>query len=121
MNLVLPAAKDLRQHLDGKCANRKANDAHCSERFTPHRVHIGECVRGGDLPEKVGVIDYGREEVDGLHQRQTIGQPEDSRVIEGFATYEDSRIGSRVQRREGAREVTRTQLGGSTGAASELR
>ena len=78
-------------------------------------------VGGGNLPELVGIVDDGREEVHGLDERETVGQPEDSRVIEGLATDEDSGIGSRVQRREGAGKVTRTQLGGSTGAAGEGR
>jgi len=55
-----------------------------------------------------------------LHEREFIGQPEDPRVIEGLTTDEDSGIGSRFQRSEGAGQVTRTQLGGSTRAAGEL-
>jgi hypothetical protein len=55
-----------------------------------------------------------------LHEGETVGQPKNSRVIEGLSTNEDSGIGSRVQRRERAGQVTRTQLGGSTRAAGEL-
>jgi hypothetical protein len=55
-----------------------------------------------------------------LHEGETVGQPKHPRVIEGLSTNEDSGIGSRVQRRERAGQVTRTQLGGSTRAAGEL-
>jgi len=72
------------------------------------------------LSELVRVIDNGGKEVDRLYQREVVGQPEDPRVIEGLTTNENSGIGSRVQRREGAVQVTRTQLGGSTRAAGEL-
>jgi hypothetical protein len=68
----------------------------------------------------IRIVDDGGKEVDGLNQRETIGQPENARVVEGLATDEDSGIGSRLQRGERAVQVTRTQLGGSTGAAGEL-
>jgi hypothetical protein len=120
MHLVLPASQNFRQHFYRQCPDRKAHDAHCGERFSSHGVDIGECVCRGDLPEEIRIVDDWREEIDGLDQCQRIGQPENPRIIEGLATNEDSGIGSRVQRREGAREVTRTQFGGSTGAAREL-
>ena len=72
------------------------------------------------MSEEIRIVDNGREEVDGLNESQIVGQPENARVIEGLTTNEDPGIGSRVQRREGAGQVTRTQLGGSTGAAGEL-
>ena len=120
MDLVLPTAQDLGQNLDRQRADWKANDAHRREWLPAHGVYVGECVGRGDLTEEIRIVDDGREEVDGLDEREVLGQPEDPRVVEGLTTNENSGIGSRVQRREGAGQVTRTQLGGSTGAASEL-
>ena len=104
----------------GSVADGKADDAERREWFTAHRVDIGQRVGRGDLSEVVRIVDDRREEVDRLHEREIIGQPEHPRVIEGLTTDEDSGIGSRDERRESAGQVTRTQLGGSTRAAGEL-
>ena len=120
VNLVLSSTKNLGEDFDRQRADGKADNAKRCEWLTTHGVHIGQSVRGSDLSELVWIVDDGREEVDGLNERETIGQPENSRVIEGLSTDKDAGIGSRVQRREGAGQVTRTQLGGSTRAAGEL-
>jgi hypothetical protein len=96
VHLVLAAAKNLGEDFDWQRANGKTDDTECGERLTAHGIHIGERVRGSDLTELVGIVDDGREEVDGLNKRETVGQPEDSRVIEGLTTDEDAGIVSRV-------------------------
>jgi hypothetical protein len=96
VHLVLAAAKNLGKDFDRQRPNRKTDDAECGERLTAHGIHVGERVRGSDLPELVGIVDDGCEEVDGLNESQTVGQPEDSRIIEGLATDEDAGIVSRV-------------------------
>lgn len=120
MDLVLSSAEDFTEYLDRQLRGRKSDDAERGQWLTAHGVHVGQRVGGSDLAELVRIVDDRREEVDGLDERETVGQPEDPRVIEGLATDKDSGIGSRVQRREGAGKVTRTQLGGSTRAAGEL-
>jgi len=108
MNLVLSSTKYLGEDLDGERVDGEADNAEGGQRLPTHGVDVGERVRGGDLPELIRIVDDGREKVDGLHQREIIGQPEHPRVIEGLATDEDSGIGSRDQRRERAVQVTRT-------------
>jgi hypothetical protein len=120
VHLVLTAAQDLGEYLDRQRSDGKSDDAERRQRLAAHGVHVGERIRRGNLPELVRVVDDRGKEVDGLDEGQTIGQPKDSRVIEGLSTNENSGIGSRVQRRESAGQVTRTQLGGSTRAAGEL-
>jgi hypothetical protein len=121
MHLILPATKDLSEHLNRQRAHRKANDAQRGQWFASHRVDIGQCIGGRDLAEQVRVVDNRREEVDRLNECEPIRQQENPRVVEGLSTDKDSGIGSRFERREGAGQVTRTQLGGSTGATRELR
>jgi hypothetical protein len=120
MNLVLSAAEDVGENAQWELAARKPNDAERSQRLAAHGIDVRQCVGGSDLSELIGIIDDRREEVDGLHKREIGGQPKNPRVIEGLATDKNSGIRFRAQRREGAGQVTRTQLGGSTSAAREL-
>ena len=70
-------------------------------------------------PNRYGSSTIGREEVDRLHEREIVGQHEDPRVVEGLAPNDQPRIRLHREAAQRAREVTRTQLGGSTGAARE--
>ena len=97
----------------------KADDVQRGERLAAHRVDVGQRVRGGDLPEEVRIVDDRREEVDGLDEREIVGQHKDPRIVEGLAPDDEARIGLEGQTAQRARQVTRTQLGGSTSAARE--
>ena len=97
----------------------KADDVQRGERLAAHGVDVGQRVRRGDLSEEVRVVDDRREEVDRLHEREIVGQHEDPRVVEGLAPDEEARIRVHGHAAQRARQVTRTQLGGSTSAARE--
>ena len=47
----------------------EADQRERSQRTSAHGVDVAQRVGGGDLSEGVGIVDDGREEVDGLHQR----------------------------------------------------
>src|SRR5204862_7629444 len=71
--------------------------------------------------EGVRVVDDGGEEIDRLDECEVVAQHEDPRVVEGLTTHEDSAVGVRGYAAQRLGQVTRTQLGGSTGAAREAR
>ena len=121
VNFVLPTAQDLGEHAQRKRVRWKADDVERSERLTAHGIDVGEGIRRCDLAKGVWIIDDRREEVDGLHEREVVGQHEDPRVIEGLATDDQVGIGPVRERRERSRQVTRTQFGGSTSATRECR
>ena len=54
-----------------------------------------------------------------MNERQVIGHDEDARVVERLAPDEQAWIIAMREGGQGAREVTRTHLGGSTRAAGE--
>ena len=120
VNLVLPTAQDVGEYLQRKRVGGKRRDVHRGERRPSHRVYIRQRVRGSDLPEVVRVIDYRREEVDGLHEHDVVGHAKDPRVVERFVADENARIRLSRERRERVRQVRRTHLGRSAGAAREL-
>src|SRR6059058_781179 len=47
----------------------KADKSERSERASTHGVDVAKRIGGGDLTEDVRIVNYGREEVDSLHQR----------------------------------------------------
>ena len=49
--------------------------------LSAHGVDVAEGVGGGDLPEQVGVVGNGREEIHRLHQGQLIGDFVDRGVV----------------------------------------
>ena len=62
-----------------------------------HRVHIAECVGGGYLTEKLGVINNRCEKIHGLHDGEIIGEPINRRVVAGFEA--DKHIGIELRRK----------------------
>src|SRR5437867_692197 len=51
----------------------KADKSERSERASTHGVDIAKRIGGGDLTKDVRIVNYGREEVYGLHQRARAG------------------------------------------------
>ena len=119
MHLVLAAAQNLGEYLDRQLTRREADDVERRQRFATHRVDVGQRVRRSNLPEEVGIVDDRGEEVDRLDQREIVGQRKDPRIVEGLAPDNEARIRSNGDSFQRARQVTRTQLGGSTRAARE--
>jgi hypothetical protein len=118
-NLVVRAAEYFGEHGHRQLVGREPYDVERSERLTAHCVDIGEGVGGGDLTERVRVVNDRREKVDGLHESEIVGHGKDACVVEGVEANEKTRIGWARQCRERAREVARTQLAGSTRAPRE--
>ena len=106
-------------HLEWRRAGRKSDDVQRREGLAAHRVHVREGVGGGDAAESVGIVDDWRKEIHRLNERDVVRDDKDSRVVERLAPDEQAWIIAMREWGQGAREVTRTHLGGSTGAAGE--
>ena len=78
---------------------RERDQVERGQRLRAHRVHVGERVRRGDPAEVARVVDDRREEVDGLHERQLVGDPVDARVVAGLGADQQRRVVLRGQPR----------------------
>ena len=72
---VEAAAQHLAQRGRAELLERPRHQVERGQRPAAHRVDVGQRVGRGDAPEVVGVVDDRREEVDGLHQRELVGDP----------------------------------------------
>ena len=61
-------------------------------RLTAHGVDVAQGIRSGDASEGIGVVDQGREEIDGLHHGQTVPEPIDPGVIKRRGTDQKVRV-----------------------------
>ena len=60
---------------------RVGDEVERGDRRRAHRVDVRQRVGGGDAAERVRVVDDRREEVDGLHDRQVVGELDDAGVV----------------------------------------
>src|SRR6185436_2558128 len=121
VDLVLSSAENVAEDGQRQFPRWKSDDRQRGERLSAHCVDVGQRIRRGDLAEQVRIVDDRREKVDGLHERHVGGQYEDPRVVHRLVPYQQARIGTARQSFECLRQVTRTQLGGSTRATRERR
>jgi hypothetical protein len=85
-----------------------------------HGVDIGQGVGGGDLPEGVGVVDDGGEEVDGLDDGQIVAETIDARVLVPLETDDEVGVLNDGKPLQGFAQVLRTDLARSTGRVDHL-
>ena len=76
---------------------REAADVQTGQRTTSHRIDIAEGVRRGDPAEGARVVHDGGDEIEGLDQRQIVGQTEDPGIVGGIESDEDVRARVRAQ------------------------
>ena len=119
VNFFLAAAQNLGEDGDWKFAGWKPDDVHRGHRFAAHREHVGQRIGRGDLTKQEWIVDDRREEIDGLHEREIVGQHKDPRVVEGLTPDNEARIRLEGQTAQRARQVTRTQLRRSARATGE--
>ena len=92
VNLLLPSRQNCREHLERQLAGGKRDDVERGERLASHGVDVGQRVGGRDLPEVERIVDNGREEVDGLDERQIVGHSKNPRVVERLSSDQQSRV-----------------------------
>ena len=89
--------------------------------FAAHRVNIVERIGGGDLAKGIGIVHRRREKIQGLHQRQIVGNFIHARVFRMFISGQQTGIGDERQIAQNFGQVTRTDLTGSTCALNCFR
>ena len=101
-------------------AGSRRCSARCAARHPSRRRR--KRVRRRDRAERVRVVDDGREEVDGLHEREIRRQTEHAGVVGGASCRPGDRgAPRRGQRSRISRQVRRTQLAGSTRGRASIR
>ena len=80
-DLVHAAFKNPAQNLLAHRLNRKADNVHGRIGLAAHGIDIGQGIGRGNLPEPVGIVDDGRQKVEGLHERLSLGKAHNSRIL----------------------------------------
>jgi len=120
VHLVQPALQDAVQHLHGELLRGKTDDVHCRDGPAAHGVDVRQGVGGRDLPEEIGVVHDGREEVQRQDDRQIVPQAVDPCVLEPLDPRDQVRVGSHGQPFQRSVQVLRTDLAGSAGPVDHL-
>ena len=117
-DLLGAAAQHLGQRLQANI-DRPGDQVHGRQRPGAHGVDVGERVGGRDLPEPVGVVDDGREEVDRLHQAEVVAHHGDGGVIVRLEQPRELSRGARHGAEHGP-QVARAYLGRAAALGREL-
>ena len=83
-HLVYPALEHVFQDGYVQLFYREADYVHGGQGLAAHGIDIAQGVGDGNLAEVVGVIDNGREEIDGLDDSQVIAQLVNAGIIQAF-------------------------------------
>ena len=78
-----PPRRISREHVRAERLERERDEVQRADRRGAHRVDVGQRVGRRDPPEVIGVVDDRREEVDGLDDRQLVGELGRRRVVGG--------------------------------------
>lgn len=119
-NFVGAAAENLVHDIEREIIGGHRHDVHCGDGFTAHGVDVGERIGGRDLPEKIGVIDNGREEIEGLNEGEVVGQTVDRSVIGAGRADEEIGVVDVAEATQDLREFRLAELGGSSSARGEF-
>ena len=118
LRLVRAADQDRSEDVLGQ-RDREPDDVQRDQRPSAHRVHVAERVRHGDLPERIRVVHYRREEVHRLDERGLVVETIHRGVVPGVHSDEQVLVRNRRKLTQDLTQVLRAELRGSTGAASE--
>ena len=109
------------QDLDRQQVGREAADRQGNSGLAAHRVHVGESVGGGDGAEGLRVIDDGRDEVHGEHQRRAVFGAQEGRILHGPGLVDHPGMFERCDLSQDLDQVPRSQLAGSAAGGNQRR
>jgi len=109
------AGEDRLDGLRREILGGKRRDRECRDRPSAHRVDVTDGIRGGDPAVCKRIVDDGREEVDGLHQRH-VAHDEHTCIVRVPVVDQDTGIGGHGQIAQHLSELTSGELARSTGA-----
>ena len=116
---VEPAAQHLAQRVGAELLERPRHEVERRQRPAAHRVDVGQRVGRGDAAEVVGVVDDRREEVDGLHERELVGDPPHRRVVARRRAHEQLGRRGGGQAADDRQQRGGRQLASAPGAVGE--
>ncbi len=111
------AAKDLGLHRERQIF-REGGDVEREDHFATHGIDIGHGVRGGDSAIGVGVIDDGREEIEGGNHRGGGIDAVDGRIIGHAEADQHIFVSSRIEQASERRQHLRQGLGPYLGCSA---
>ena len=120
IDLVVSAPQELVHRLLGH-VRRDGHDVQAQLRLAPHGVDIAEGVGGGDLPEEVGIVRDGREEVHRLHQSQVVCDLVDAGVVALVKAHQQPRVLADPDALQELGQHPGPHLGPAAGALRKLR
>ena len=100
---------------------RPDHDVQRRQRPAAHGVDIRQGVGGGDAAEPPGVVNDGREEVQGLDQGPVAVHLVDAGVLVAHRPHQQVRVAMVTELMENLPEAPRRQLGGSTATGAIVR
>ncbi len=116
------AIEHLAEQLERQLVAGPGHQVQREQRSAAHGVHVAGRVGGGDATPGTGVVDDGGEEVGGRHQGASVGTAPHGSVVAGVDPDDEVAGSARVvDVAQNLRQVTGTELAGSTGAVAVLR
>jgi hypothetical protein len=115
-----PAAHDLGEYLEVNALLRKARDGERGQRRPAHRPHVVDGIERGDASVVERVVNDGREEVNGLDEREGLGETVNPRVVGGLDADNQIRVARNFQSAQNLGEFARREFSRSTGARDHL-
>ncbi len=114
--------QDRADDLTGELVERHADHREREDRRRAHRVHVGECVGGGDTAEIARIVDDGGEEVGGGDDRLAIVEAIHGGVVRGIgANQQLGRHDTCRHAREQLGQYARSDFATASTAVGELR
>lgn len=115
-DLVGSASQNLIDGVEREKIGRHRDDIHRGDGPSTHGVDVGERVGSRDLPEEIGIIDDGGEEIEGLDQGQIRSNPVNGGIVGTGGSDEEIGVLNIGEATQDLREFGLAELGGSPSA-----
>jgi hypothetical protein len=114
-----PSGKHVAEELEGETVSRPGCHVERKEWFGTHGVYIADGIRCGDRPEREGVVDNGRKEINRCHEGASVRAAPHCGVVSGLDPNPKVGVHARFKWRQHLRQLGGAELAGSTGAVAE--
>ena len=120
INLVVAAPQQIMDRLLGHI-RRDSHDVQAQLRLAAHGIHVRQSIGGGDLPEQIGIIRDGREEIHRLYQGQVIGNLVDAGVVALVKAHQQIGVAVDLDAVQQLGQHACTHLGAAPGTLRQFR
>ena len=109
-----PAVDNVGEYVENQLALGESHDVQCRFRLRAHRIDVAQCIGGGDLAERVGVVYDRGKEVDGIDDGEIGPKAKHSRVVGRLRADNHVRVFKRRETVQHLQQVGRAELARST-------